>query len=543
MTLNKAKSAEEEEEEEEKVVAKNRSPGVSRRARALAAHTMIVVEEEEEEDDDDSRRSGERRRRRQQQQPAGIHTPKEKSEERSPTNAKKVSSTTTSLNDDGETPSSVFLGSPPSSGGVETLKSRRRDFVDHHSNNNNNNGERRRTTTTISTTTDEETRRKDDDGSHFDANATAAAMVCYRFDLAFDAFKEYYDHHHHRATTTRDDDERGPLVRVAMTMFEKFVPDLVTRRKRRRCLNREKVETWVRNIEASYRQTIDYHNRAHATDVTQGVGYILERGLSQELDDVEVFALICTAVAHDCGHPGKSNVFLVKTKSEKAKKWNNEAVNENEHVEYAIETFEKCKVFGDDNSNSNSEDEDEEDESDDDGKNTMKETVYEILKTAILYTDMNKHETLIEEFREAVERNRNKKTIKEWTKKEDVHVVLGYVLHCADVMNACRPWPMAKKWAELITEEFYKQGDVEKSLGFEKLTGAHVDRSLRTNITSSRQAVNFAGETVKPLYGMLKEIVPDAVEPLLKQLELNEAKHRALIQQESVGRVASTGIK
>ena len=494
---------------------------------------MIVVEEEEDDDDDDDSRSGERRRR-QQQQPAGIHTPKEESEE-NPTNTKKVSSTTTTSIDDGddvETPS-VFLGSP-SSGGVETLKSRSRDFVDHHS---NNNGERRRTTTTISTTTDEETRRKDDDGSN-DANATAA-MVCYRFDLAFDAFKEY--DHHHRATAR--DDERGPLVRVAMTMFEKFVPDLMTRRKRRWCLSREKVETWVRNIEASYRQTIDYHNRAHATDVTQGVGYILERGLSQELDDVEVFALICTAVAHDCGHPGKSNVFLVKTKSEKAKKWNNEAVNENEHVEYAIETFEKCKVFGDDNSNSNSEDEDEEDESDDDGKNTMKETVYEILKTAILYTDMNKHETLIEEFREAVERNRNKKTIKEWTKKEDVHVVLGYVLHCADVMNACRPWPMAKKWAELITEEFYKQGDVEKSLGFEKLTGAHVDRSLRTNITSSRQAVNFAGETVKPLYGMLKEIVPDAVEPLLKQLELNEAKHRALIQQESVGRVASTGIK
>ena len=74
-----------------------------------------------------------------------------------------------------------------------------------------------------------------------------------------------------------------------------------------------------------------------------------------------------------------------------------------------LKRFEKCKVFGDDNSDSNSEDEDEEDESDDNGKNTMKDTVYEILKTAILYTDMNKHETLLEDFREAVERNRNKK--------------------------------------------------------------------------------------------------------------------------------------
>ena len=490
-------------------------------ARALLSLShMIVVEDDDDVNDDDSR--GGRRRRRHQPAAAGIHTPKEESEENNhPTNTKKVVSvsTTTSIDFDDfdvETTPSLFLGSPSSLSGVETKR-----------------------TTTTTTTTTEETRKDVDDSSNDDANTkTTAAMVWYRFDLAFDAFEEC-DHHYHRATK----DERGPLVRVAMTMFETFVPDLMVRRKRRWCLSKEKVETWVRNIEASYRQTIDYHNRAHATDVTQGVGYILERGLSQELDDVEVFALICTAVAHDCGHPGKSNVFLVETKSEKAKKWNNEAVNENEHVEYAIETFEKCKVFGDDNSDSNSEDEDEEDESDDNGKNTMKDTVYEILKTAILYTDMNKHETLIEDFREAVERNRNKKTIKEWTKKEDVHVALGYVLHCADVMNACRPWPMAKKWAELITEEFYKQGDVEKSLGFEKLTGAHVDRSLRTNITSSRQAVNFAEETVKPLYGMLKEIVPDAVDPLLKQLELNEAKHRALIQQESVGRVASTGIK
>ena len=499
-----------------KVVSHHRSSSQKDARALLSLSHMIVVEDDDDVNDDDSR--GGRRRRRHQPAAAGIHTPKEESEENNhPTNTKKVVSvsTTTSIDFDDfdvETTPSLFLGSPSSLSGVETKRT---------------------------TTTTEETRKDVDDSSNDDANTkTTAAMVWYRFDLAFDAFEEC-DHHYHRATK----DERGPLVRVAMTMFETFVPDLMMRRKRRWCLSKEKVETWVRNIEASYRQTIDYHNRAHATDVTQGVGYILERGLSQELDDVEVFALICTAVAHDCGHPGKSNVFLVETKSEKAKKWNNEAVNENEHVEYAIETFEKCKVFGDDNSDSNSEDEDEEDESDDNGKNTMKDTVYEILKTAILYTDMNKHETLIEDFREAVERNRNKKTIKEWTKKEDVHVALGYVLHCADVMNACRPWPMAKKWAELITEEFYKQGDVEKSLGFEKLTGAHVDRSLRTNITSSRQAVNFAEETVKPLYGMLKEIVPDAVDPLLKQLELNEAKHRALIQQESVGRVASTGIK
>ena len=326
---------------------------------------------------------------------------------------------------------------------------------------------------------------------------------------------------------------KNPLVKISMHVFEKFLPDLFVKRRRRtkeaktKTNFARKVKQWVSQIESSYQDSIDYHNRAHATDVTQSIGYMLGNGLREELDDVEVFALICTAVAHDCGHPGKSNLFLVETKSEKAKRWNNEAVNENGHVEFAIEAFEKCGVFrNDDDDRSSNRRSDEKNRSEE-----MKETVYEILKTAILYTDMNKHETLIEDFREALERNRGKKAIKEWAKKEDVHVALGYVLHCADVLNGCRPWPVAKKWAELITEEFCKQGDVEKSLGFEKLTGAHVDRALRTDITSSRQAIKFAEETVKPLYGLLKEIVPNAVEPLLTQLELNVEKHRALIQE------------
>ena len=326
---------------------------------------------------------------------------------------------------------------------------------------------------------------------------------------------------------------KNPLVKISMHVFEKFLPDLFVKRRRTKEANTKtnfarKVEQWVSQIESSYQDSIDYHNRAHATDVTQSIGYMLGNGLRKELDDVEVFALICTAVAHDCGHPGKSNLFLVETKSEKAKRWNNEAVNENGHVEFAVEAFEKCGVFrnDDDDDRSSNRRSDEKNRSEE-----MKETVYEILKTAILYTDMNKHETLIEDFREALERNRGKKAIKEWAKKEDVHVALGYVLHCADVLNGCRPWPVAKKWAELITEEFCKQGDVEKSLGFEKLTGAHVDRALRTDITSSRQAIKFAEETVKPLYGLLKEIVPNAVEPLLTQLELNVEKHRALIQE------------
>ena len=108
---------------------------------------------------------------------------------------------------------------------------------------------------------------------------------------------------------------KNPLVKISMHVFEKFLPDLFVKRRRRtkeanaKTNFARKIKQWVSQIESSYQDSIDYHNRAHATDVTQSIGYMLGNGLREELDDVEVFALICTAVAHDCGHREVESVF------------------------------------------------------------------------------------------------------------------------------------------------------------------------------------------------------------------------------------------
>ena len=97
---------------------------------------------------------------------------------------------------------------------------------------------------------------------------------------------------------------KNPLVKISMHVFEKFLPDLFVKRRRRtkeaktKTNFARKIKQWVSQIESSYQDSIDYHNRAHATDVTQSIGYMLGNGLREELDDAEVFALICTAVAH-----------------------------------------------------------------------------------------------------------------------------------------------------------------------------------------------------------------------------------------------------
>ena len=71
---------------------------------------------------------------------------------------------------------------------------------------------------------------------------------------------------------------KNPLVKISMRVFEKFLPDLFVKRRRRtkeanaKTNFARKVKQWVSQIESSYQDSIDYHNRAHATDVTQSIG-------------------------------------------------------------------------------------------------------------------------------------------------------------------------------------------------------------------------------------------------------------------------------
>jgi hypothetical protein len=43
-------------------------------------------------------------------------------------------------------------------------------------------------------------------------------------------------------------------------------------------------------------------------------------------------------------------------------------------------------------------------------------------------------------------------------------LLLQVALHCADVSNTAKPWNLYGKWLERITEEFYLQGDLERSM-------------------------------------------------------------------------------
>ena len=91
----------------------------------------------------------------------------------------------------------------------------------------------------------------------------------------------------------------------------------------------------------------------------------------------------------------------------------------------------------------------------------------------ILATDMKNHAMVlssikakISEWESNINLNENKKFVflsgEEKTKFDEQQMMLNYLIHTADLAHNTKKFEISLKWVELLTQEFWKQGDVEK---------------------------------------------------------------------------------
>merc|ERR1712048_233777 len=45
------------------------------------------------------------------------------------------------------------------------------------------------------------------------------------------------------------------------------------------------------------------------------------------------------------------------------------------------------------------------------------------------------------------------------------NLMMNMVLHAADISNPCRTWEVTQVFASMVLQEFFEQGDLEKSMG------------------------------------------------------------------------------
>jgi hypothetical protein len=75
----------------------------------------------------------------------------------------------------------------------------------------------------------------------------------------------------------------------------------------------------------------------------------------------------------------------------------------------------------------------------------------------VLATDPSRHFTDLAKFKSMF----TSRKIEESNKSH----LLDMLMHAADISNPSRPWKLCQKWADLVLQEFFNQGDREKDMG------------------------------------------------------------------------------
>lgn len=219
-----------------------------------------------------------------------------------------------------------------------------------------------------------------------------------------------------------------------------------------------RVQKFIQACEKEYLPN-PFHNFAHAADVLHAVARMMRIMMSEAfLVELEQFALLIAAAAHDLGHPGVNNGFLAEVGHELALQYNDRSPLENMHCAklYGIVNQPETNVF----------------------MGLSKDQYKEVRKfcvETILHTDMMGHQAMVKELQMVYQMNseifiqsagsNSVAVVEIFNQAATKTLVMNNLLHSADVSNPCRTWKVCEAWANLVLEEFFAQGDQEKMLG------------------------------------------------------------------------------
>lgn len=225
-------------------------------------------------------------------------------------------------------------------------------------------------------------------------------------------------------------------------------------------VDRAKFHNFMGEVSGRYLSSNTYHNFKHGCDVCHtSYRLLVLPQLHVIFSNLEVFSVLVGALAHDIGHPGINNAYLVKAKHELALQHNDKSPLENMHcvVLYEILSKDKFNIM--------------EGLSESEWREARK-----IILTIILGTDMTHHFEQISKTQLFFEVNGDdvrsycsgaSDQIECFADEKNRHFIMELVLHCSDINNPLKPFKLCSKWADLVVEEFCLQGDREKKEGLE----------------------------------------------------------------------------
>ena len=268
----------------------------------------------------------------------------------------------------------------------------------------------------------------------------------------------------------------------------------------------EKLESFLISIENQYLISTLYHNSLHGADITQTICIFFNYSNAEELAHtvaLDLLSIIIAGLGHDLGHPGLTNNFQINALTDMAITYNDSSCLENFHLAKLFKTLRK-------------------DETNIFSKLTVQDfkKIRKKMISEILATDMAIHGKIISNIRAKIPENflqennndnsnKNKKfelitdINNEETTYEEKQALLDYFIHAADLGHNTKKFNISLKWVELLSNEFWLQGDKEKNLNLN--VSFLCDRD---NTDVPKGQVGFIGGFIIPTFQYLVVMFP-----------------------------------
>jgi len=265
----------------------------------------------------------------------------------------------------------------------------------------------------------------------------------------------------------------------------------------------EKLRHFLVEMKHGYSNKNPYHNFRHAFDVTQACYlFLTTAGAAEFFTHLEITSLLFAALCHDFEHPGLNNNFQITTYSPLAILYNDHSILENYHL---AKTFQLTRKPENNFLVNLSEPEHRE--------------LRKLVINCVLATDIARHVEITAKFGSILETFSREN-------KEHRHMLLEILLKCADISNPTRPLHLADYWSQMVQEEFFAQGDLEKQKRLNTSPFMDVEHAALP-----KMSVNFIDFLVTPLYSSLAKLLPSVSECCDRLLE-TRAKWASLLAEE-----------
>jgi len=269
----------------------------------------------------------------------------------------------------------------------------------------------------------------------------------------------------------------------------------------------------IRETERLYNhRNNSYHNFKHGITVMNYCYRFFKTGNIQDyFMKTGTAALMFGSMMHDIDHTSRNNMFEMNTYSKLAIRYNDNSVLENHHAATAFELLSKreCNIFV-----------------------HMNIDEYPLFRkfviAGILATDIKKHFVDVKEFQERLNEG-DFEPYENGEHLEDFLLLIGTLVHSADLYVPTFPVEISKELSELVNQEFITQSKQEIE---ENLPITPFYKGLEDMETMAKSEKFFIAGIVKPLWQELNRFCQGGLHEAMSNIELNLQNWEAVLKAE-----------